>query len=36
MNSLFSSLLLMWNMAGISLVLLMRRHRLRLNVGFVW
>ena len=30
------ALLEMWNIAGICLVLLVRRRRLRLEAGFVW
>jgi hypothetical protein len=36
MNQNFYSLLGMWAMSGVCLVLLMRRHRLRLEAGFVW
>jgi hypothetical protein len=36
MNQNFYSLLLMWATSGVCLVLLMRRHRLRLEAGFVW
>jgi hypothetical protein len=36
MNLTYYSQLLMWNMAGISLVLMMRRRRLRLKACFVW
>jgi hypothetical protein len=28
--------LLLWNLAGICLVLVLRRHRLRLRAGFAW
>jgi hypothetical protein len=36
MNHTFLSLLLMWDLSGVCLVLLMRRHRLRHEAGFVW
>jgi hypothetical protein len=36
MNPNFPSLLLLWSMTGIFLVLLMRRHRMRLNAAFAW
>jgi hypothetical protein len=36
MNHIFLSLLLMWDLAGVCLVLLMRRHRLRHEAGFAW
>jgi hypothetical protein len=36
MNHKFLALLLIWDMSGVCLVLLMRRHRLRLEAGFVW
>jgi hypothetical protein len=36
MNHNFFSQVLMWATSGICLVLLMRRHRLRLDADFVW
>jgi hypothetical protein len=36
MNHNFLWLLLMWDLSGICLVLLMRRHRLRHEAGFAW
>jgi hypothetical protein len=36
MNRIFFVLLETWSLAGICLVMLVRRHRLRLEAGFVW
>jgi len=36
MNFLFFSQMLMWNVAGIFLVLVLRRHRMRLAASFAW
>jgi hypothetical protein len=36
MNKTFLVLLEIWNMAGVCLVLLVRRHRKRLEAGYVW
>jgi hypothetical protein len=36
MNLISCSLLLIWNMAGIFLVLVLRRHRRRLDARYVW
>jgi len=36
MSQTFRLMLLTWNVAGIFLVLVVRRHRLRLDAGFIW
>jgi hypothetical protein len=36
MDRVFFALLELWNMAGVCLVLLIRRHRKRLEAGYLW